>query len=135
MEMRAKDADTWLSALRSGKYAQGSGTLCHRNEYGELTYCCLGVQQAVLGKVQEGKELPTLRWLQDHNIKIKVHDSYGEVSNGKLNYGRKSLVDIVLDPPVKNAGNEYDSIGELNDSGKFSFKQIAKILDKRIKRI
>lgn len=45
----------WISALRSGKYKQGKGTL-RRGDY----YCCLGVACEVLGI--KGKERPSGEW-------------------------------------------------------------------------
>lgn len=137
IEMPAKAADAWLGALKSGKYQQGTGTLCNRGNYwgsGEPEYCCLGVLQDTLGKVQLG-DLPTLRWLKDHKIKVNYNTETFKKDGGLLEEGRNTLVDIVLNPPIKHGAREYHSVAELNDSGKFTFKQIARILDKRIKRV
>ena len=137
IEMRDADATAWLDALRSGKYKQGTGTLCAKDwNINENRYCCLGVQQAVLGKVQEDNCLPTLRWLKDHKIKVKIASNEGDVTrDGELTKGRNSTVDIVLNPPIKSGTNKYGTVGQLNDSNRFTFKQIANILDKRIKRV
>lgn len=39
----------WVAALRSGKYKQGTGQLCHINISGENFYCCLGVLNEIEG--------------------------------------------------------------------------------------
>jgi hypothetical protein len=129
--MRKEDAAKWLKALRSGKYEQTTGTLCEKDDiYENPGYCCLGVMQDVLGKVQEGKELPTLRWLQDHKIKI----SFPECGDFTPD-GRNSAVDIPLVPPVVIGHSRYDTVSSLNDESDMNFKEIAAILDKRIKRV
>lgn len=45
----------WLRALRSGKYAQGSGALAEEDG-DELKYCCLGVLGKVCGMPQRALE-------------------------------------------------------------------------------
>lgn len=133
IEMRKEDAAVWLDALGSGKYKRTTGVLIDKDyeclpdgtEVCKASHCCLGVLQDVLGKVQEDNGLPTLRWLQDHKIKVTLP------KDEKLEDGRKTQVDIALIPAV----NGYSSVAKLNDSGKYSFKSIAKILDKRIKRV
>ena len=130
IEMRTEDATKWLSALRSDKYTRANGTLVDEEynyrtgKYETCGHCCFGVLQDVLGKVQTNNDLPTRRWLKDHKIKVSEAHADNEV-------GRNVQVDIRLDPPYEG----YDSVAELNDSNKYSFKQIAAILDKRIKRV
>lgn len=133
-EMKSADVDTWLAALRSGKYKQGINELysekTHYTNTGNTntvaTYCCLGVMQDCLGKVQKGKGLPTVRWLKDHNITkfIVVNDSVS-ASEG----------DIPINPINGKHGAVYDTLSKVNDSGKYSFKQIAQIIERNVKRV
>lgn len=44
-ELKAK----WLTALRSGQYAQGGGCFCRPASDGTKTYCCLGVLADIAG--------------------------------------------------------------------------------------
>lgn len=42
-KMNPEIKEKWLTALRSGDYAQGKGWLCKVEEDGSKAYCCLGV--------------------------------------------------------------------------------------------
>lgn len=42
-KMNPEIKEKWLTALRSGDYAQGKGFLCKVEEDGSKAYCCLGV--------------------------------------------------------------------------------------------
>lgn len=53
--------DEWVKRLRSGKYAQGQGSLHRRPAGGATEYCCLGVLSRVCGvKVRDMEGLSTL---------------------------------------------------------------------------
>lgn len=136
--MRKADAKKWLNALRSGKYKQTTGTLEDNDFVDGARYCCLGVLQCELtGKVQD-LDLPSLGWLKKHKIDVVIdQDSLNEEDiNTKGKVLKTATVDIRLDPPIrKKNGENFDSVSALNDSGVFSFKKIANILDKRIKRV
>jgi hypothetical protein len=41
--MNVEIAKMWVEALRSGKYKQARKALCRIDEFGEKSYCCLGV--------------------------------------------------------------------------------------------
>lgn len=48
--MDTKIRDTWIEALRSGKYKQGNHHMrIEDSDDGSLTYCCLGVLTDALG--------------------------------------------------------------------------------------
>ena len=51
----------WIAALRSGKYTQGKGSLCRRDDEGNEYHCCLGVlcEVAKIKKVFKGKYVVT----------------------------------------------------------------------------
>ena len=41
--------ERWLQALESGEYKQGKTYLCSIGDYGDKSYCCLGVACHLLG--------------------------------------------------------------------------------------
>jgi hypothetical protein len=93
----------WLDALRSGKYEQGTGTLCHDNKY-----CCLGVLEHVLDDRVEGNDVPSTEWLEAHNVEFFTED-------GKLNI-----------QPYLPSASRYAAF--LNDNG-WSFEQLADAIE------
>lgn len=115
IKMKRADAKTWLSALRSGKYKQGSHYMHHEVHD---TYCCLGVlQMCVSGKIvyqEDMDELPSYEWLKEHDIEF-------------YNAGFDTC-----DPYFESVGA---TATELNDQFKFSFNDIADILERHIEYI
>jgi len=120
--------NTWIPALRSGKYKQSSGFLRDRNNY----YCCLGV--ACQLAVQEGV-------LNEPEIDAD-HNAYGygaSLNISTLPYamtaflgGVSSLGNIRI-PDLE--GNNYQvvvSLSQLNDHFGYSFNDIADVLEKII---
>lgn len=107
----------WIKALRSGKYKQGRGMLRTR----ENTFCCLGVLCDL-----RSRQLRRSPWKQnDHG-----YWSYGQRYN-----------DAVLTPAVMRwAGlkstdpviNAELSLSGYNDSRKYGFKQIARLIEKHL---
>lgn len=57
-KMNPKDKKTWTTALRSGKYKQGSGQLVN---YAGDKHCCLGVAQCAIGGRQPKRTAGLLR--------------------------------------------------------------------------
>ena len=134
----------WVAALRSGKYRQARGYLCHKSE---LRYCCLGVACLIsnLGKF----ETPPPR-LSAAEYKVFVLDSKPEekASGGlmppdvQLYYGmNESTVQVLLPDPgsgnkarfplreqLTPTGFMSSDLSMMNDEG-YSFKQIADILE------
>ena len=120
----------WLTALRSGEYVQGKGTLYHVED-DQPKFCCLGVLQHCLTGGVEFEDtgipqgFPTMEWLKDYNIKFvdeEDSDMYGEVVN-------------IEQPHFKLSNGNYCSASDMNDNQGKSFKQIANILEKHIKGI
>lgn len=109
--MKKSWAMKWVKALRSGKYKQGKHFLRRGDEY-----CCLGVlceitktsRRMRYGKLYEYKG----------NAIVIPHSVRGRVGMNTL-YGRL--------PRARKAGED---LAQLNDSGKYSFKQIARIIEK-----
>jgi hypothetical protein len=109
-------ADKWLSALRSGEYKQGKGQLCtYDNIDGSPRYCCLGVLEHVVdGKVEEYGDTmdsslshPSIGWLYTNDIVFK--DEYP-----------------MMNPWLPSLNT---SAANANDSGKYTFNQIADAIE------
>lgn len=91
-----------LVALESGEWKQTSGCLTREGE-DSYSFCCLGVAEAC------------------------VRD--GEVQHGGLltGYGQRMLGLSIPDPLVRYKGHTF-SASQLNDTFRWTFKQIAKAL-------
>lgn len=100
----------WVAALRSGEYNQATGQLAT-----ETGYCCLGVACEV----------------------AKMHgviQSYDPLQGGMpgtvaawLGFENDGSGDGLLEEPP--AGSEYRSLTSLNDINKWSFDQIADVIE------
>lgn len=129
----------WLTALRSGKYKQGYGQL--KLECDESTsYCCLGVLCEVMGLVQINENMNCTK-------ETKTFLYQGEQSYAALPFGNGDLLpkegasiftnDAAL--PHKDLWNEEQttkyghltrmSLTRLNDSSKYTFNDIADIIE------
>lgn len=79
--MRKADWQKWDTALRSGEYKQGVGSLKMKNG----TYCCLGVlEHCLTGEVEidgngDSHGAPSFKWLSTHNIEFHRDDSLRDV--------------------------------------------------------
>lgn len=123
-EIKAK----WVAALRHGKYEQGRGWL---NRDGKM--CCLGVlcELAVAeGVIPEG---------------VAFRSPFGDIDVEVVTYGdgctRFPPTDVMRwaglnerDVAVAMVDNVYPhgSLAEVNDSGEYTFKQIADIIEKEL---
>ena len=113
--MPKKHLDTWLSALRSGKYEQGEG---HLERYDK--YCCLGVlQKAISGCVSERNDVPELSWLKDNNITF-------------LDYSR--MPDQVPIIYLEDGDTNPMLLTELNDKGE-SFLKLADLIEEHAEAV
>lgn len=109
--MPKKAFNKWIKGLQSGKYKQGTGTLCDS----EGKMCCLGVLQHVLEGEVENDELPSYDFLKRNKIKFS-NEYYNALTEPR---GGVS--------PALTGG----TADELNDA-KLSFKQIAQRLKSRV---
>lgn len=59
----------WVAALRSGEFKQGQGKLKHKNDNGEISFCCLGVAREIglVNKKQQGYELCSFEFMSKKN--------------------------------------------------------------------
>ena len=105
----------WLAELRSGKYKQSIGGLCRNGKF-----CCLGVIFELYKK-----EVGTVIDIStgDGGVIISYDGSSAVLSESMKKYiGLRHL---------NGAAKEFaqDSLAALNDSGAYSFKDIAKIVE------
>ncbi len=110
--------EKWLTALRSGEYAQGKGLLCKVDAEGNTRYCCLGV----LLEVIHGKEV----WTNDRKVSGTIWRGYTDGNDGHRTYARdimphpQTLIDLGVSHEEKGT-----PLPTMNDGGKFTFPQIA----------
>lgn len=143
--MKKAIADKWIKALNSNRYLQAQGRLC-RNGYKNDSFCCLGVLtdlyiQDKHKNTKNGKH--TCGWDTQTEFNKRIYAFEGETENlpdkvqrwagmksnfGELLHGKKRL-NIQLGIDLDGDPIEYDSLIDLNDSGK-SFKDIAQIIKK-----
>ncbi|MDO7847661.1 hypothetical protein Q5H92_14930 [Hymenobacter sp. M29] len=114
----------WLEALRSGKYTQGKYSLKKENEEGKVSYCCLGVlcDLAVRQGIVEEEENASYcgEYLfdgEETSLTPKLREWAGiETPEAKI------------DKPV----GPHTSLMALNDSGDYTFPQIAQIIEDQL---
>ena len=104
--------EIWIQALRSGKYKQGRLVL--HNVLND-SYCCLGVACALFA---EQLNLTT------------THTEFSISYNDYLSLAPDDVVELLqlVDRSGSNKKNS-NSLAALNDSGKYSFDQIADELE------
>lgn len=109
-------AKEWVAALRSGKYKQGKAFL-HTVEDGKDSFCCLGVACS-LSDVPGVKDANHVKY--DHekavlpeNVRIKLRLS---------TMGGATFL-------TKQNDNTRMTLISMNDSGEFSFDQIADFIE------
>lgn len=106
--------EKWLTDLETTQEAQGRGDLMKPIEDGKFAYCCLGRAAILIGE-------PVMQWdkceFEGHFSSLPL--DYTEKLGLKDGFGRFDF-----------DGSDYDSgkytdLTQLNDSAKWSFKQIA----------
>lgn len=104
---------TWVSALRSGRYAQGEAHLRSSND----KYCCLGVAHEVLG----GEWTAELDYGTYRTVRINAFGLDGSGSAGILEH-----------PAFERLGlnhSDHSTLTRLNDIHKLSFQDIADVVE------
>jgi len=123
--MDAKIKADWVAALRSGKYAQTTGQLKDVEANGPA-YCCLGVLCDIVGA----------KWDEDGRATYKDGESSGLLPrtvakavgfDADDDYANCQEVD-----PCVWMGQEKMTLSELNDSGDYTFAQIADIIEEQL---
>lgn len=110
--MDAELKKKWVEALRSGKYVQGNGTLCHGGKY-----CCLGVLVDILPAKLKNK--------------YRVRESHGFMVN---TYDRDCDMVQTIHPALRNEiglkSEVHNHLYLMNDIGRKSFSEIADYIEK-----
>lgn len=104
MDKKLKKA--WVKALRSGKYAQGCGSL-KKNEDGGTKYCCLGVLCDI--KAKQTKKAFATYARGNVCLKASFRDRIGMVEN-----------------------SEEDVLISMNDDHVNSFQEIADFIEAKL---
>lgn len=115
-KMNQEVKQKWVAALRSGEYTQGQGSL--KNAKSE--YCCLGVLCDVAKK--EGQEVVE-KYLTFEGV---------YAFDGKWLFPPHSVRDwaqLSTEAPYVLVGAGMERLDHLNDSGDFSFNQIADLIE------
>ena len=104
----------WLAELRSGKYKQNVGGLCRNGKF-----CCLGVICDLYSK-QAGAVITSITGYDT----IISYDGLSAVLSERI----KKYIGL---RHLNGAAKEFasDSLAAFNDSGAYSFKDIAKIVE------
>lgn len=112
--MNKEIADKWVEALRSGKYKQGTGSLCEITHSGEH-YCCLGVLCDIANIPYTIGSAPFKTYDGDKiGLSLGIMKKVGMESS----LGRFRTI---------NNGIQFD-LSKLNDGGR-SFKEIADVIE------
>ena len=127
--MKKDIMELWVKALRSGEYEQGRGYLQHDGKF-----CCLGV----LCEVMIDSDMPLDRQGHYNIINGEKHKimHYGSVELGRdqsatlpievMKWSDWSLSSI---NGAIRFGDEITTLTALNDSGEFTFNQIADVIE------
>ncbi len=108
--MKPEDKKLWTDALRSGDFEQGAGFLCKDGKY-----CCLGVYEEVKGRMYESKPG------RKHSMGIKQGHWGDPVS--------EEAIEEIYSPTLNFVQGLGTSLATMNDSGNFTFSQIADWID------
>lgn len=119
--MNQEIKERWVKALRSGKYKQGKGSLRRiDSSTKEVTYCCLGVLSCLY--LDEHPE-------RNNNLILKgEYLSFEVIKWAGLENKNKNPVYLPTDEDVFC----LMSLSALNDSGDYSFSDIADVIEKNL---
>lgn len=144
LKLKPEVKDLWITALRSGRYAQGRGKLST-----PTGYCCLGLlcELAIEEGVDLKKEVETVSYY-DFTAGRDVQDVVVQY-DGSLNYLPVSVIRWAFaatpedlheaevwgtndNPKVKDpASDSRVTLAELNDGG-FTFDDIADLIEEQL---
>lgn len=115
----------WLSALRSGKYKQGTTYLYNAcND----TYCVLGVLGEIEGATK--KEMNRQMLLSDIGMFMKLIPEYSKLTRAQKKKAKDYDKEFFTFSVMYNGA--MTSLAEINDNG-IPFSKIADIIEKQVK--
>lgn len=139
--MNTAVVEAWIEELRSGRREQATGALCHIDENGKQSFCCLGVvTDMYAAQIGISKEISTAHHLNFSDPQVR----YGE--HGENAVLPVEMIDFLglphnqrnpsFDLPLTSEQIEQAEVdgmpyiiclAELNDDG-FTFEQIADVI-------
>ena len=117
----------WVDALRSGRYEQDTRSSLLYNSNSN-SFCCLGVL-CDIRREETGFELNSFfdEVIEDIAVELLPPDIV------KWAGLKEEILTRVGDGfDIQTRGNEYSSLSAVNDSGRYSFKQIANIIEEEL---
>lgn len=111
--MSEDNARKWVAALRSGEYKQAQGAL----NVPEVGFCCWGVA-CDISKVGG--------WDVHSHYRVKYDVHSGTPPHEVIDWVGRGLYSLDL---VDSRGGETDTLIDMNDSGEFTFDQIADVIE------
>ena len=124
--MKKEVMKKWVKALRSGKYKRGSGWLKQDTPTG-VRHCCLGVLCEIT---------PGVTWRKKGELsRIYVANSGEGEDTMSLPYEVKQYAGMDTSFGYIKGRRGKDSLDDINDSGKYSFNQIADIIEKHWEKL
>lgn len=118
MELNSKVKSLWLAALRSGKYAQDTGSL-----QGPDGFCCLGVLEDVY-RDEKGFD-PDEFWDYDRKQQATVSDgckAWSGLGSVLVDASKSKYTDSLIKP-------DKVSVVVLNDDMRATFDEIADMIE------
>ena len=120
--MKPEIKERWLKALRSGKYRQGTGSLCYVNEDEQVCYCCLGVLTELY--IQEHEDA---KWSPMGGSSLSYK---GEA--GVLHEDIRYWSGILATNPMVEYNNERETLSHCNDDYGCDFNRIADLIEESL---
>jgi hypothetical protein len=116
----------WIEALRSGKYKQTKEKLRSRNG----AMCCLGVLCDVAGLKKEYRNGHYYYSYGNDEDSMELPDEFAEAFGMQNISGVFPKVEGQRFQTIRPKGVETDSLIQMNDDGKYTFKDIADVIEK-----
>lgn len=117
--------DRWVTALRSGDYVQGQGSLRVEDADGAVSYCCLGVLCRVAQ--QELVEAGLTVKVNDRG-RLTVDGATGTLTDAVADlFGMPNGTGALNDMPTDEKGRRPE-LTSLNDNGS-TFDQLADLIE------
>lgn len=125
--MKQDIKEKWVSALRSGKYKQGTGYLIQsRNDNEQCEYCCLGVLCDLYAK-EHGFNLAWNRERISDSEEINIASLYG--TEFVLPYQVQQWAGLHDASPCVEYDGHTEMLSELNDHDHLDFNGLANLID------
>lgn len=130
VELNPERKAQWISDLRSGKYQQGYGMLHYKYYGGADRYCCLGVACRTSGLESDPSGQGHIyHYGGEPSVPPKtVLDWFGfDRFNNTGEFRNTDAVCLAF--PKLDSSMEYWELTALNDSGQWTFDEIADLID------